>query len=169
MNKRVEEAFNEQINEELFSSYVYLAMAAHFETRNLEGFTSWMKLQAQEELQHAMRLFDHINRRGGRVVLKAIGEPPLDFGSPVEVFEKALAHEEHISACIHKLYGIAVEEKDYPAQMELQWFIDEQVEEEENAGRVVDLLKMAGDSQSALLMLDREMAQRTPDEEGAEA
>ncbi len=169
MNKRVEEAFNEQINEELFSSYVYLAMAAHFETRNLEGFTSWMKLQAQEELQHAMRLFDHINRRGGRVVLKAIGEPPLDFGSPVEVFEKALAHEEHISACIHRLYGIAVEEKDYPAQMELQWFIDEQVEEEENAGRVVDLLKMAGDSQSALLMLDREMAQRTPDEEGAEA
>ena len=169
MNKRVEEAFNEQINEELFSSYVYLAMAAHFETRNLEGFTSWMKLQAQEELQHAMRLFDHINRRGGRVVLKAIGEPPLDFGSPVEVFEKALAHEEHISACIHRLYGIAVEEKDYPAQMELQWFIDEQVEEEENAGRVVDLLKMAGDSQSALLMLDREMAQRTPDGEGAEA
>ena len=169
MNKRVEEAFNEQINEELFSSYVYLAMAAHFETRNLEGFTSWMKLQAQEELQHAMRLFDHINRRGGRVVLQAIGEPPLDFESPVEVFEKALAHEEHISACIHRLYGIAVEEKDYPAQMELQWFIDEQVEEEENAGRVVDLLKMAGDSQSALLMLDREMAQRTPDEEGAEA
>ena len=168
MNKRVEEAFNEQINEELFSSYVYLAMAAHFETRNLEGFTSWMKLQAQEELQHAMRLFDHINRRGGRVVLKAIGEPPLDFGSPVEVFEKALAHEEHISACIHRLYGIAVEEKDYPAQMELQWFIDEQVEEEENAGRVVDLLKMAGDSQSALLMLDRELAQRAPAVEGAE-
>lgn len=168
MNKRVEEAFNEQINEELFSSYVYLAMAAHFETKNLDGFTNWMKLQAQEEVQHAMRLFDHINRRGGRVVLKAIGEPPLEFGSPVEVFEKALAHEEHISACIHRLYGIAVDEKDYPAQMELQWFIEEQVEEEENTGRVVELLRMAGDNQGALLMLDRELAERTPEEEDAE-
>jgi ferritin len=168
MNERVLASFNEQINEELFSSYVYLAMAAHLETMNLEGFTNWMKLQAQEELQHTMRLFDHINRRGGRVVLEAIGKPPVDFGSPLEIFEKALAHEQHITGCIHKLYGIATEEKDYPAQMELQWFIDEQVEEEENAGRVVDLLRMAGDSQSALLMLDRELAQRAPEEEGAE-
>ena len=168
MNEKVLAAFNEQINEELFSSYVYLAMAAHFEAMNLEGFTNWMKLQAQEELEHAMRLFDHINRRGGRVVLKAIGEPPLEFGSPVEVFEKALAHEQHISACIHKLYQVAEEEKDYPAKIELQWFIDEQVEEEENTGRVVDLLKMAGDSQSALLMLDREMAQRAPEEDEAD-
>lgn len=165
MNKRIEDAFNEQINEELFSSYVYLAMAAHFETMNLDGFTNWMKHQAQEELEHAMRLYTHINRRGGRVVLKAVGEPPLDFGSPLETFQKALAHEEHITDCIHKLYAVAVEENDYPAQMELQWFIDEQVEEEENTGRVVDLLKMAGDNQSALLMLDREMAQRGPEDE----
>lgn len=165
MNKSVEEAFNDQINEELFSSYVYLAMAAHFETLNLEGFTNWMKLQAQEELGHAMRLFDHINRRGGRVALKAIGEPPLEYGSPLEVFEKALAHEQHITACINKLYKIALEEHDYAAQMELQWFIDEQVEEEENAGRVVDQLRMAGNDQSALLMLDRELGQRTAQEE----
>jgi ferritin len=168
MNKRVEEAINEQINEELYSSYIYLAMAAHFETMNLEGFTNWMKLQAQEELQHAMRLFNHINRRGGRVILKAIGEPPVDFGTPLEVFEKALAHEQHITRCIHKLYGIATEEKDYPAQTELQWFIDEQVEEEENTGRVADLLKMAGNDGSALFMLDRELAQRTPEEPGEE-
>ena len=165
MNKSVEDAFNEQINEELFSSYIYLAMAAHFETLNLEGFTNWMKLQAQEELGHAMRLFDHINRRGGRVSLKAIGEPPLDYGSPVEVFEKALAHEQHITACINRLYKIALEEHDYAAQMELQWFIDEQVEEEENASRVVDQLRMAGNDQSALLMLDRELGQRTAQEE----
>lgn len=163
MNKRIEDAFNEQINEELFSSYVYLAMAAHFEDLNLEGFTNWMRLQAQEELEHAMRLFNHINRRGGRVVLKAIGEPPFDFGTPLETFEKALAHEQHITGCIHKLYGLATEENDYPAQVELQWFIDEQVEEEENTGRVVDLLKLAGDDKSALFMLDRELAQRVPE------
>jgi ferritin len=168
MNERVLDAFNDQINEELYSSYVYLAMAAHFEAMNLEGFTNWMKLQAQEELAHAMRLFDHINRRGGRVVLKAIGEPPLEFGAPVEVFEKALAHEQHITGCINKLYKIALEEHDYAAQMELQWFIDEQVEEEENTGRVVDQLKMAGNDQTALLMLDRELGQRAPEDEGEE-
>jgi ferritin len=168
MNERVLAAFNDQINEELYSSYVYLAMAAHFENLNLEGFTSWMRLQSQEELAHAMRLFDHIHRRGGRVSLKAIGEPPAEFGTPLETFEKALAHEEHITGCIHKLYGIATEEKDYAAQLELQWFIDEQMEEEENTGRVVDLLKLAGDNKSALFMLDRELAQRTPEEEGEE-
>ena len=163
MNERVEKAFNEQINEELFSSYVYLSMYAHFEAKNMEGFANWMKLQAQEEVAHAMRLFDHINRRGGRVLLAAIGEPPTDFGSPLEVFEKALAHEQHITGCINRLYKMALEEGDYAAQMELQWFIDEQVEEEENTGRAVELLKMAGDSQSALLMLDREMANRAPE------
>jgi ferritin len=161
----VQQAFNDQINEELFSSYVYLAMAAHFETLNLDGFTSWMKLQAKEELGHAMRLFDHINRRGGTVVLKAIGEPPSEFGTPLEVFQKALAHEQHITGCIHELYRVAQEENDYPAQLELQWFVDEQVEEEENTGRVVEQLKMAGDNQSALLMLDRELGQRAPEEE----
>lgn len=165
MNDRIQAAFNDQINEELFSSYVYLAMAAHLETMNLEGFTSWMKLQAQEELGHAMRLFDHLNRRGGRVVLKAIGEPPVDFGTPLQTFEKALAHEQHITGCINELYKVALEENDYAAQLELQWFIDEQVEEEENVGRAVDQLKMAGDNQSALLMLDRELGQRTPEAE----
>ena len=164
MNDRIQTAFNDQINEELFSSYVYLAMAAHFEGMNLDGFTTWMKLQAQEELEHAMRLFDHINRRGGRVVLKAIAEPPSEFGTPLEVFGRALAHEQHITGCINALYKIALEENDYPAQMELQWFIDEQVEEEENVGRAVEQLRMAGDNQSALLMLDRELGQRTEEE-----
>jgi ferritin len=161
MNDRMQAAFNEQINEELFSSYVYLAMAAHFEAMNLEGFANWMKHQAEEEMEHAMRLFDHINRRGGRVVLKAIGEPPAEFGSPLEAFEKALAHEQHITGCIHKLYKLAQEEADYPAQLELNWFIEEQVEEEENSGRVVELLKLAGDNKGALLMLDRELAKRS--------
>ena len=161
MNQRVEKAFNEQINEELFSSYVYLAMAAHFEALNWEGFAGWMKHQAQEEMEHAMRLFNHLTRRGGRVTLKAIGEPPLDFGTPLEAFEKALAHEQHITGTITALYELALEEKDYPAQLELQWFIEEQVEEEENTGRVVELLKMAGDNKGALLMLDRELAKRS--------
>jgi len=164
MNERMQEAFNDQINEELFSSYVYLSMAAHFEERNLEGFANWMRQQAQEEVVHAMRLFDHIIRRGGQVALKAIAEPPSDFKSPLDAFEKALAHEQHITGCINDLYGKALEEKDYPAQMELQWFIDEQVEEEENTGRVVDQLKLVGDNQSALLILDRELGQRQGEE-----
>ena len=161
MKKRVEKAFNDQINEELFSSYVYLAMAAHFEANNWEGFAGWMKHQAQEEMEHAMRLFTHLTRRGGRVALKAIGEPPLDFGTPLEAFEKALAHEQHITATITALYELALKEKDYPAQLELQWFIQEQVEEEENTGRAVELLKMAGDNKGALFMLDRQMANRS--------
>jgi len=165
MNERILAALNNQINEELYSSYIYLAMAAHLETLNLEGLTSWMKLQAQEEVGHAMRLFNHINRRGGRVALKAIGEPPLEYGTPLEAFEKALAHERHITACINDLYKIALEEHDYAAQLELQWFIDEQVEEEESVGRAVDQLRMAGEDQSALLMLDRELGQRTVEEE----
>ena len=161
MNERIEKAFNEQINEELFSSYVYLAMSAHFEAMNLEGFANWMKHQAQEEVEHAMRLFTHLSRRGGRVVLKAIGEPPLDFGTPLEAFQKALAHEQHITGTINTLYELALAEKDYPAQLELQWFIDEQVEEEENTGRVVELLKLAGDNKGALLMLDRDLGKRS--------
>ena len=165
MNQRVETAFNDQINEELFSSYTYLAMAAHFESLNLAGFANWMKQQAREEVEHAMRLFTHIVRRGGRVVLKAVGEPPVDFGSPLEAFQKALAHEQHITGTINALYEIASEEKDYPAQSELQWFITEQVEEEENAGGIVEHLKMAGDNKGALLMLDRELAGRSAEAE----
>jgi len=161
MNERVEKAFNDQINEELFSAYVYLAMSAHFEAMNLEGFAHWMRHQAEEEVEHAMRLFTHVNRRGGRVVLKAIGEPAVDYGSPLEAFEKALAHEQHITGTINALYEIALAEKDYPAQQELAWFIDEQVEEEENAGRIVELLKMAGDNKGALFMLDRDLAKRS--------
>jgi ferritin len=165
MNEKIQDAFNDQINEELFSSYVYLAMSAHFEAMNLEGFAGWMRQQAQEEVDHAMRLFDHLNRRGGRVVLKALGEPPLDFGTPLEAFEKALAHEQHITGCINKLYKLALDEGDYPAQLELQWFIDEQVEEEENAGRVVEQLKLAGDNKGALFLLDRELGQRSAADE----
>jgi ferritin len=165
LNDRVESAFNDQINEEFFSSYIYLAMSAHFEQLNFPGFANWMRQQAQEEVTHAMRLFTHLTRRGGRVVLKAIGEPPVDYGSPLEAFQAALAHEEHITGTIHALYEVALAEKDYPAQLELQWFIDEQVEEEENAGGIVEALKMAGDNQSALLMLDRELAGRTSEGE----
>lgn len=164
MNERIEKAFNDQINEELFSAYIYLAMAAHFESSNLEGFANWMRQQAQEEVEHAMRFYTHINRRGGRVVLKALGEPPVDYGTPLDAFQKALEHEQHITGTINALYELAVEEKDYPAQMELQWFIDEQVEEEENTGNIVELLKLAGENKGALLMLDRELSQRSGEE-----
>jgi len=161
VNKRIQDSINDQINEELFSAYIYLAMSAHLEAMNFEGFAGWMRIQATEELAHAMRLFDHIKRRGGRIVLKAVGDPPMDFGTPLEAFEKALAHEQHITGCIHDLYKVALEEGDLPAQLELQWFVDEQVEEEETTGRVVEQLRMAGDNKVALLMLDRELGQRS--------
>lgn len=164
MNERVQAAINDQINAELYSAYIYLAMAAQFEAMNLQGFAHWMRHQAEEEREHAMRLFNHLVRRGARVVLKGIAEPPLEFGTPLETFQKALAHEEHITKRIHDLYALAQEVGDYPAQLELHWFIDEQVEEEENTGRVVELLKLAGDNAGALLLLDRELAKRSDED-----
>ena len=160
MNQRVEKAFNDQINEELFSAYMYLAMAAHFKAMNLDGFASWMRHQADEEVEHGMRLFTHINRRGGRVVLKAIGEPPLDFGSPLEAFQKALAHEQHITGTINALYEVAVEEKDYPAQMEIQWFIDEQVEEEATAEDILNQITMVDAKPGNLFYIDRHIVRQ---------
>lgn len=165
MNERVVKSFNDQINEELFSSYVYLSMSAHFDNLNFPGFASWMRHQAQEEVAHAMRLFTHVTRRGGRIALKAIKEPPVEFGTPLDVFKAALSHEKHITGTIHSLFELALAEKDYPAQLELQWFISEQVEEEETASGIVEALEMAGDNQGALLMLDRELAGRTGEEE----
>ena len=168
MDKDVQDAINEQIKNELFSGYMYLSMSAHFENENLPGFAHWMRLQAEEELAHAMRLFDYVNRRGGRVALQAVDQPPVEFGSPLSVFEKALEHERFVTSLIHKLYELAAEKGDWATQQELQWFIAEQVEEEDNAGRSVDQLRMAGDDSAALLMLDQQFAARGPEAEGAE-
>ncbi len=166
MRPEVESALNDQIRMELSSGYVYLAMAAQFESQAYDGFAHWMRMQAQEELEHAMKLFDYVNRRGGRVVLQAIPCPPEEFGAPLDAFKNALEHEEAVTASIHRLFTLAGEHDDVATQRELDWFITEQVEEEENAGRAVDLLTRAGNDTTALLFLDREFGSRTEEDEG---
>lgn len=161
MDEKVQEAINEQIRAELHSAYVYLAMSAHFSEANFDGFATWMKLQAQEELGHAMRLYDYVLERGGHVDLRSVDAPPHDFGTPLEIFEMALEHEKKITAMIHSIYQIAREKNDYATEMHLQWFVTEQVEEEDSAGRAVEQLRLAGGSTPALLMLDRQFGQRS--------
>ena len=164
MHEAVRDALNEHIGKELYAAYLYLAMSAHFELRSLLGFAKWMRFQAEEELGHAMRLFDYMNRRGAAVSFGGVEAPPSDFGGPLEGFETALEHEKVVSEQIHDLYDLAVEKHDRATQLEIQWFITEQVEEEDSIGTIVDQLKMAGDNGAAILMLDRELAARTASE-----
>ena len=161
----VQNAVNEQINKELYSAYVYLGMSAYCESINLMGFSHWMRVQSREELGHAMKLFDFVNDRGGKVELQAIAKPPTTYKSPLDVMEQTLKHEQHVTTLIEKLYEVAVKEHDYATQAQLQWFITEQVEEEKNASGILEALKMVGDNRTALLMLDMEMAKRTGEEE----
>lgn len=160
MNEAVLEGIHRQINREFYAAYLYLSMSAYFESRSLEGFASWMRAQAAEEQEHAMRLYEHLLERGAKVELQGIEAPPSDFGSPLEVFEEALEHEKRVSEWIHELYDLTVEHHDHPSQLVLQWFIVEQVEEEDSVGTIVDQLRMAGDDQGTLLMLDRELGER---------
>lgn len=159
-SQQVQNAINDQINAELYSAYVYLSMSAYFEAQNLSGFAHWMRLQYQEETQHALKLFDYMNDRGGAIALKAVDAPPAGSGSALDIFEKTLAHEQKVTGLIHSLYKLAVDEGDYPTQVLLQWYIDEQVEEEKNATAAVANLRLAGDSGPGLLLLDREMGGR---------
>lgn len=160
----IQEALNEQVRAELHSAYLYLAMSAHFSEANYDGFATWMKLQAAEEMGHAMRLYDYLLERGGHVDLRAVEAPGGDFGTPLEIFEAALAHERKITGMIHALYDLSRDKKDYATEMQLQWFVTEQVEEEDSAGRAVEQLKLAGDNTSTLLMLDHRFGQRAPSE-----
>lgn len=162
-SKALEAAMNKQLNKELYSGYLYLAMAAHFEATNMPGFAAWMRAQSNEENTHAMKFWEFIYARGGEVALLAIDQPPSKFKNPIGAFEQALKAEQDNTAEIDKLYEMAVAEKDYAAQVFLQLFIAEQVEEEKMASDVVDTLKMVGDSSAALLMLDREMGNRKED------
>lgn len=160
VSKSMQDAMNEQINKEMFSSYLYLSMAAYFEGRNLPGFANWMRLQADEEREHAMKFYDFILERGGRVELKAIEAPKSEWGSNLEVVEEVAAHEALVTASINSLYELALKEKDYPAQVMLQWFITEQVEEESNAAQVVADLKLIEERGTAVLMLDKQLGKR---------
>src|SRR5512138_518278 len=163
IGKPMQDAMNEQINKELFSSYLYLSMAAYFEERNLAGFAHWMRVQADEERAHAMKFYDFIVERGGRVILKGIDAPKTDWSSSLEVAQEVAAHEGKVTASIYALYELAMQEKDYPAQVMLQWFINEQVEEEKNAAEIVANLKLIEERGTAVLMLDHQLAKRKAD------
>jgi ferritin len=160
ISKEMQDAFNKQINEEMFSSYLYLSMAAYFDAANLPGFAQWMKVQSHEEWMHGMKFYGHIVERGGKVELFALKEPKKQWKSPLEAFEDAREHEKYITGCINKLMDLSMEKKDYASRSLLTWFVDEQVEEEASAEEIVVKLKMIGAHDHLLLMLDREMGQR---------
>lgn len=160
LTKKMQDAFNSQIQAEMASAYLYLAMAADCEAKNLKGFSHWLRVQYNEEVGHAMKMFDFVLERGGRVALEAIEAPPAEFGSPIDVFAKVLAHEQLVTARINSLYETAVAEKDYASQIFLQWFISEQVEEEASAGEILEKMKIAGDKGSALMWIDKELGKR---------
>jgi ferritin len=156
----MQDAFNEQIKNEFYSAYIYLSMAAFFDDANLPGMASWMRVQAREEAVHAMKIFDHMLDRGARVKLRAIPQPPVDFASPLDVFEQAYKHEQTVTQAIHDLYAKAVQGKDFASSVFLDWFVKEQVEEEKAALVIVEHIKMVAEDRPGLLMLDRELAQR---------
>jgi ferritin len=160
LSKTMQDALNEQINKELFSAYLYLSMSAYFESIHLPGSAKWMRAQHDEEHLHANKFFDYVNDRGGRVTLKAIDAPQVEFKSPLAAWEMVLEHERKVTASIHRLYEVALAEKDYATQSMLKWFIDEQVEEEKNATLMVERFKQAGDHPSTLLLLDGHFTKR---------
>ena len=160
ISDKLVKAINEQIKNELFSGYLYLSMAAWFEDQNLPGMAKWMYAQAAEEQEHAMKFFHYLVERGARVELEAIDKPQVDFVSALNVFEMSLEHEQKVTAMINNLYEIALGEKDYPTQVLLQWYIEEQVEEEDNVGTAVEMLKMSEGKAWQLLMLDGKFGER---------
>lgn len=160
LSQKMQDALNGQINWELYSGYLYLSMSAYFQNLGLPGYASWMKSQSGEELFHAMKMFDYVSERGGHPKLAAVQAPRTEWASPLEAFQEALSHEEGVTARINGLLNLAVEEKDHAAITFLQWFINEQVEEEASVNDVVSKLKLVGDG-GGIYMLDRELAQRT--------
>jgi len=161
LSKPVQDAMNAQIQKELASAYLYLAMASWFSEANLNGFAHWMRVQGREEMGHALKFFDYLHDRNGHVALEAVGKPAAKWASPLAAFEAARKHEEEVSASIREIYDLAVREKDYASQALLQWFIVEQVEEEKTGREVVDTLTMIGDNRAGLFMYDKELGRRT--------
>lgn len=161
ISEKLEKAFNDQINKELYSEYLYLSMQAYFERLNLKGFVNWMNVQVQEEHAHAMGMFNYVHERGGKVQLEAIDKPQVEWNSPLHVFEEVLKHEEFVTSKINALMDVAEEVKDRAALSFLDWYLKEQVEEESNVGGVLATLKLIKDDAKALLMLDKELAART--------
>jgi ferritin len=160
LSKTMEKAINGQINAELYSSYMYLAMSAWFTAKGLAGFANWMRQQAQEEMFHAIKFYDFVGSRGGKVTLEAIAKPPGDWKNSIEVFQATLAHEQKVTGMINNLVNQAMDERDHATNICLQWFVTEQVEEEANATAILDKLKLIGKETGGLFALDQELALR---------
>ncbi len=161
LNEKMEKEFNEQINKELFSAYLYLDMKSRFSEMNLQGFVNWMDVQVQEEKAHAMGMYDYVLERGGKVELLAIDKPEVEGKTPLEIFEQVLKHEEFVTSRINHLMDVADEVRDRAALSFLDWYLKEQVEEESNVGGVLATLRLIGEDKKALLMLDKDLATRT--------
>lgn len=160
LSEKMFEELNKQINAELYSSYLYLSMSAYFEDNDLPGFANWMRVQAQEELDHGMKIFDYIVRRGAKVTLEQIDKPDITWKDELDVVENVLKHEQYVTSLISNLIDVSIDEKDHPTNNFLQWFIAEQVEEEENASELVSQVKRTKSSKSSLYILDSELATR---------
>jgi ferritin len=160
ISPKIEKALNEQINAEMFSAYLYLAMVAYFQDKNLSGFANWMTVQNQEETFHAMKFFHYVSERGGRVTLGAIEKPQFEWESPLAAMEAAQKHEAYITGRINSLVDLAIKEKDHATASFLGWFVDEQVEEEDSVNEVVQKLRLLGSDGGGLFMMDRDMATR---------
>ena len=160
ISKKMQDAINEQIKNEFYSAFMYLSMSYYFENKNLPGFAKWLRVQFEEEQEHALKFSDYLVERGGQVLLAAFPQFPTSWESNLDAFENVLEHEQKVTAMIHKLYETAVAEKDYASQMELQWFITEQVEEEKNASDIIEQLKVIEARGTAVLMLDHQLGHR---------
>ncbi|HEY8540783.1 MAG TPA: ferritin [Pseudothermotoga sp.] len=160
IKEAIQRAFNEQIKKELDSAYLYLSMAAYFDSQNLEGMAHWMKLQAKEEFKHAMKFYEHINERGGRVELFSLEEPVKEWTGPFEVFKHVYEHEQRVTASIYNLVELSKKENDHAAYNFLQWFVNEQIEEESNASKILQTIEKIKDSPVGIIMMDRELAKR---------
>ena len=160
LKKKMLKALNDQINAEMFSSYLYLSMESYFQSISLTGFAAWMRAQVQEEMMHAMKFYDFVNERGGKVTLEAIAKPDSTWASPLAAFEAIQKHEEHVTSLINDLVDLAIGEKDHASNNFLQWFVAEQVEEEASVGEVVEKLKLIQDNPSGLFMMDAELGKR---------
>ncbi len=161
ISDKLQEAINRQINRELYSAYLYMAMAAYFDHLSLPGFAHWMKVQVQEEMAHALKLYNYLDQRGGRAVMAEIEAPPAQWDSPLACFQAVLAHEQKVTGLINDLMDLALAERDHAACGFLQWFVDEQVEEEASVGEVLSKLTLVENTAGGLFMLDRELAART--------
>ena len=160
ISKKMNEVFNGQVNAELYSSYLYLSMSSWFSEKSLSGFAGWMRAQAQEELFHSIKILDYILERGGNVQLEIIEKPKGSWSSPLEIIQETAGHEAKVTGLINDLVDVALEERDHAANIFLQWFVAEQVEEEASVGEVVEKMKMIGDDSAGMFAMDMEMGKR---------